>query len=138
MPTPIIEEGLKPVEVKLDELPNPPAVNEKVVLAVINDDEAKLPKDSVLVLESEVNSETPDNGKEEAIIITGADAAEHLLPMRDDFEPSLTFRCLFLATGLSAFQAVMSQIYSVCYHVTYMGFNALYAPLTPHPHINMN
>ncbi|KAH6603132.1 opt oligopeptide transporter [Trichoderma cornu-damae] len=52
-----------------------------------------------------------DNGSDDVIIITGADAAAHLLPMRDDHEPALTFRSLVLATGLSAFQAVLSQIY---------------------------
>ncbi len=54
-----------------------------------------------------------DAGSEDVIIITGADAAAHLLPLRDDGEPALTFRSLFLATCLSAFQAVMSQIYTV-------------------------
>ncbi|KAK1240374.1 hypothetical protein MKX07_004402 [Trichoderma sp. CBMAI-0711] len=52
-----------------------------------------------------------DNGSDDVIIVTGADAAAHLLPLRDDGEPSLTFRSMFLATCLSAFQAVMSQIY---------------------------
>lgn len=51
--------------------------------------------------------------RHDTIIVTGADAARHLLPMRDDREPSLTFRSIFLATILSAFQAVMSQIYEV-------------------------
>lgn len=45
------------------------------------------------------------------IIVTGADAAKHLLPLRDDGQPALTFRSMFLATILSGFQAVMSQIY---------------------------
>ncbi|KAK0610102.1 OPT oligopeptide transporter protein-domain-containing protein [Bombardia bombarda] len=49
--------------------------------------------------------------RQDVVIITGADAASYLLPLRDDFEPSLTFRSLFLASCLSAFQAVMSQIY---------------------------
>jgi hypothetical protein len=49
----------------------------------------------------------------EAIIRTAKDAATHLLPMRDDFDPALTFRSIFLATGLAAFQAVMYQIYMV-------------------------
>ncbi|KAL2267393.1 hypothetical protein VTJ83DRAFT_4670 [Remersonia thermophila] len=49
---------------------------------------------------------------EEVIIITGADAAAHLLPMRDDHEPALSFRSIVLATALSCFQAVMYQIYT--------------------------
>jgi hypothetical protein len=60
-------------------------------------------------------SDSTDNEKDldrdDVIIVTGADAAAHLLPMRDDHEPALTFRSIFLATGLSAFQAVMYQIY---------------------------
>lgn len=51
--------------------------------------------------------------RHDTVIVTGADAARHLLPMRDDREPSLTFRSIFLATILSGFQAVMSQIYEV-------------------------
>jgi hypothetical protein len=53
-------------------------------------------------------SEDPDH-----IIVTGADAAIHLLPLRDDGDPSVTFRGIFLATCLAAFQAVMYQIYTV-------------------------
>ncbi len=53
------------------------------------------------------------SGSDDVIIVTGADAAAHLLPLRDDGEQSLTFRALFLATCLSAFQAVMYQIYTV-------------------------
>lgn len=70
-------------------------------------------------LEPEIKAASPpqDSNEEEDdshIIITGADAAAHLLPMRDDFEPALTFRSIFLATILSAFQAVVYQIYQVC------------------------
>jgi hypothetical protein len=54
-----------------------------------------------------------DNGSEDVIIITGADASKHLLSIRDDFDPAVTFRSLFLATILSGFQAVMTQIYNV-------------------------
>lgn len=54
-----------------------------------------------------------DNASDDVIIVTGADASAHLIPLRDDGEPSLTFRSMFLATCLSAFQAVMSQIYQV-------------------------
>ncbi|KGO66581.1 Oligopeptide transporter OPT superfamily [Penicillium italicum] len=47
----------------------------------------------------------------EVIIVTGADAALHLLPLRDDFDNPLTFRSILLASGLACFQAVMNQIY---------------------------
>ncbi|KAJ5762483.1 uncharacterized protein N7511_005865 [Penicillium nucicola] len=52
-----------------------------------------------------------ESDNENAIIITGADAAQHLLPLRDDFDSVLTFRSIFLASGLACFQAVMYQIY---------------------------
>ena len=46
-----------------------------------------------------------------------SNAATHLLPMRDDFDPALTFRSIFLAIGLAAFQAAMYQIYMVSFHI---------------------
>ncbi|KAG6022858.1 hypothetical protein E4U19_004731 [Claviceps sp. Clav32 group G5] len=49
---------------------------------------------------------------EDRVIVTGYDAAQHLLSLRDDFEPSLTFRSIVVASALAAFQAVMSQIYA--------------------------
>jgi hypothetical protein len=61
-----------------------------------------------------VNSSKESVDDENAIIVTGADAAQHLLSMRDDGDPSFTFRSVFLASALSAFQAVMTQIYEVC------------------------
>ncbi|KAM0513711.1 hypothetical protein ACHAPE_007537 [Trichoderma viride] len=62
-------------------------------------------------VDSDDDNSGQDNASDDVIIITGADAAAHLLPLRDDREPSVTFRSLFLATCLSAFQAIMSQIY---------------------------
>lgn len=59
------------------------------------------------------DDEYDDETRHDTIIVTGADAAKHLLPLRDDGEPALTFRSIFLATLLSGFQAVMSQIYEV-------------------------
>lgn len=50
---------------------------------------------------------------DDTIIRTGEDASLHLLPIRDDGDPALTFRSIVLATALSCFQAVMSQIYLV-------------------------
>ncbi|OJJ48593.1 hypothetical protein ASPZODRAFT_61713 [Penicilliopsis zonata CBS 506.65] len=49
---------------------------------------------------------------DDVIIVTGADAADHLLPLRDDFDSALTFRSIILASGLACFQAVMNQIYN--------------------------
>lgn len=70
------------------------------------------------VLEPEISDALPshdgtEHDDEDHIIVTGADAAAHLLPMRDDHEPALTFRSIFLATILAAFQAVVYQIYQV-------------------------
>lgn len=52
----------------------------------------------------------------EAVIKTGADAAQHLLPLRDDFDPVISLRSIVLASAVSGFQAVMNQIYSVSSH----------------------
>ncbi|KAK2001328.1 OPT oligopeptide transporter [Colletotrichum falcatum] len=113
----IIVGGLNPVEGKVVPVPAHAAINEKVGI-----DKAGIGKE----LDSEIQT-TPasphsdgeshkhdddGNNSDDAIIITGADASRHLLPLRDDFDPSLTFRSMFLATCLSAFQAVMSQIYT--------------------------
>jgi hypothetical protein len=54
-----------------------------------------------------------DRSSDDVIIVTGADAAAHLIPLRDDFDPVLTFRSIILASGLACFQAVMNQIYQV-------------------------
>jgi hypothetical protein len=83
------------------------------------DDSSNVAKQDALVADSEVKAGPPaydgddDDPEDDTIIITGADAANHLLPLRDDFERSLTFRSLVLATILSGFQAVMTQIYNV-------------------------
>jgi hypothetical protein len=65
-----------------------------------------------------VESSTFDSeDKQDVIIRTAQDAATHLLSLRDDFDPALTFRSMFLSTGLAAFQAVMYQIYMVSFTV---------------------
>ncbi|WWC69095.1 uncharacterized protein I206_103031 [Kwoniella pini CBS 10737] len=45
------------------------------------------------------------------IIRTGRDAADHLLSIRDDGDPAITFRSLVLGTIMACFQASMNQIY---------------------------
>jgi hypothetical protein len=65
-----------------------------------------------------------DIENEDAIIVTGADAALHLLPLRDDFDNVLTFRSILLASGLACFQAVMYQIYQVN-----TPYSLLYSPI---------
>jgi hypothetical protein len=76
---------------------------------------------SVQPEQSEFNITTGDYGVEsdresvDVVIVTGADAANHLLPLRDDFDPAFTFRSILLASALSCFQAVVYQIYMVGY-----------------------
>lgn len=67
------------------------------------------------VIEKTSSFESDEKQDGDVIIRTAKDAATHLLPMRDDFDPALTFRSIFLATGLAAFQAVMYQIYMVSF-----------------------
>ena len=109
------------------EVPTHAEINEKIRQshAIDRDDAggAEISKEGVRALDADITAVPPyedgsendkDNSDDDnAIIITGADAALHLLPMRDDGDPSLTFRSILLATGLSGFQAVMNQIYQV-------------------------
>ncbi|CRG91734.1 Oligopeptide transporter 1 [Talaromyces islandicus] len=75
-------------------------------------DDVKTAKDDTRVLDAEAEVPLYEDGEASGkIIITGADAAKYLLPLRDDGETTLTFRSLFLASVLAAFQAVMSEIY---------------------------
>ena len=107
----------------VSELPTHAEINEKLRLShAVDRENGEVDKEGVKALDSEITALPPfedssDAGKESddenAIIVTGADAALHLLPLRDDGDPALTFRSLFLATGLSGFQAVMNQIYQV-------------------------
>lgn len=123
MPAPVADEvvvgTLSPIDDKAVSVSSDQAIKEGIHHAV-GDEEVV--KDSALVLDTEIkpgppaydgdyNDQSDDN--EDVIIITGADAAKHLLSLRDDGQPTLTFRSIFLATILSAFQAVMSQIYTV-------------------------
>ncbi|KAJ5782256.1 hypothetical protein N7457_004030 [Penicillium paradoxum] len=66
---------------------------------------------AVIATKDEAVPASDDGENSEAIIVTGADAAIHLLPLRDDFDSVLTFRSILLASGLACFQAVMYQIY---------------------------
>lgn len=108
------------VEGHLVDNPSHHAIHEKVRTS-IND--AECCKDGPQIVESEAKAagdhgdflnedDDADSENNEAIVITGSDASKYLLPMRDDFQPALTFRSLVLASVLSAFQAVLSQIYT--------------------------
>lgn len=124
MPAPnvdtIVLGGVNSVIGNVTEVPSHAEINEKNRLS---HDVKEVSKDDALVDDYEIKNapalsdgEEPDKSDSDddgAIIITGADAALHLLPLRDDGDPSLTFRAIFLATGLAGFQAAMNQIYSV-------------------------
>lgn len=118
----VIVGGLNPVENKVFSVPTHSAADEKEVIAVgaaRADTDGTLGDDKIKAAPSAGDDgdhdkeEDDSRSSDEVIIITGADAARHLLPLRDDFDTALTFRSLFLASGLSCFQAVMSQIYTV-------------------------
>ncbi|KAK3685233.1 OPT oligopeptide transporter [Podospora appendiculata] len=121
----VIVGAIDPVGGKVVEVPTHQDINEKLRLGPedVDSDTGKKTKEDGVSTEivpaapaydgSEGDKDDNESeGDDNIIIITGADAALHLLPMRDDHEPALTFRSLFLATILSAFQAVMSQIYT--------------------------
>ncbi|KAH6639911.1 oligopeptide transporter-like protein [Truncatella angustata] len=121
MPPPLADSVLvgavNPVEGKVVSVPDHQAINEKVHLEV---DPSDIDKDGVIdtktkavapAYDGDSHDDTDENGKD-VIIITGSDAAQYLLPLRDDGEPALTFRSVFLATILAAFQSVMNQIYT--------------------------
>ncbi|GKZ36028.1 hypothetical protein AbraIFM66950_006901 [Aspergillus brasiliensis] len=85
-------------------IPHQDLVDEKSAVTVLTG------KEEPRVTGDEFSGEE-DRESEDAIIVTGADAALHLLPLRDDFDSALTFRSIILASGLACFQAVMNQIY---------------------------
>jgi hypothetical protein len=109
--------GAPGIDGKVVDLPSHDAINafndEKHRLAL---HDSELEKE--ITLDPEIKAALPayDSGNrddDDHIIVTGADAAAHLLSLRDDHEPSLTFRSIFLASILSAFQSVVFQIYQV-------------------------
>ncbi|TLS26885.1 hypothetical protein PpBr36_04127 [Pyricularia pennisetigena] len=111
----IVGAALDPVSGKAVSAPAHDAINEKLgqdksdVIAMTDSTEKG-------EIQPSRSAEESDNGKgsesdPDAIIVSGTDVAKHLLPLRDDADPSLTFRSMLLATGLSGFQAVMNQIY---------------------------
>ncbi|KAJ3949836.1 uncharacterized protein N0V96_000968 [Colletotrichum fioriniae] len=100
MPVPltdaIVVGGLNPVEGKIVSVPSHQAINEKVSI-----DESGVGKELASEIQA-IPATTPsddgnhekDDNSDNAIIITGADAARYLLPLRDDFDPALTFRSI--------------------------------------------
>ncbi|KAI9642561.1 hypothetical protein NHQ30_009366 [Ciborinia camelliae] len=102
--------AFNPVEGRIVSVPTHEEINEKLRISV---DNRETSKDTPNLETKEVPDTDKDDNSDDVIIITGADAAAHLLPLRDDGEPALSFRSIVLATILSGFQAVMYQIYTV-------------------------
>jgi hypothetical protein len=117
---PIVAGSLDPAGGKATEISTQPEINEKTSTAVHSSEKNKI-DDSVNPVGSKTDKlggrdsdeHGSEHGSHEVVIVTGADAATHLLPMRDDHDPAVTFRSLLLATILSAFQACVYQIYIV-------------------------
>ena len=109
----LIGAAIDPVSGHAVPAPSHEVINEKIALKKELDTLEPAITPAPPPYDGEFDAHDKDDISEEVIIRTGADAAKHLLPMRDDGEPALTFRSIFLATCLAAFQAVMSQIYTV-------------------------
>ncbi|CAD6449000.1 626c1573-1fe1-4a30-923a-3e4d05aaa8f5 [Sclerotinia trifoliorum] len=103
--------ALNPVEGHVVAVPTHQEIDEKLRISADNREVSKDPL-GIETKELSDNDSHDKNDDDDIIIVTGADAAAHLLPMRDDGEPALSFRSIVLATVLSGFQAVMFQIYS--------------------------
>ncbi|KAF3768541.1 hypothetical protein M406DRAFT_286460 [Cryphonectria parasitica EP155] len=113
----IVVGGFNSIEGKVVEVPTHPEINEKGPHA--GDDNivdekghgADFDITAAPVRSNDEDGDEHDKKSDDAIIVTGADAAQHLLPLRDDGDPAFTFRGIFIATILSGFQAVVYQIY---------------------------
>lgn len=127
-PDTIVLGGINTMEAKAVDVPSHGAINAEIAANEKTGhkvDDAEITKDGSAIHDGEIKAAPPiyegsdgdekDKDGSDVIIITGADASEHLLPIRDDFDSALTFRSLFLATILSGFQAVMTQIYNVSF-----------------------
>lgn len=123
---PIVAVGVAPTEEKTVHVSAHEVIDEKKPnvgndAVTADDDEHHVPQQSKSDIPKGRDSlgggeKERDSDNEDMVIVTGYDASQHLLSLRDDFEPALTFRSIFLASILSSFQAVMSQIYSVSMH----------------------
>ncbi|KAF7877421.1 hypothetical protein EAF04_001098 [Stromatinia cepivora] len=101
--------AFNPVEGQVIAVPTHQEIDEKLRISADNREASK----DLLDIETKELSDTErDDKSDDIIIVTGADAAAHLLPLRDDGQPALSFRSIVLATVLSGFQAVMYQIYA--------------------------
>jgi hypothetical protein len=112
----IVIEAPNPVEGKVVSVPSHKEISEKLDISIEQAEKKEDEGNGLPAYTAEEDNASKESDSEGVIIVTGTDAATHLLSLRDDFDPALTFRSLFLSTCLSAFQAIMYQIYQVCYH----------------------
>ncbi|KAA8569870.1 hypothetical protein EYC84_002213 [Monilinia fructicola] len=101
--------AFNPVEGHIIPVPTHGEIDEKLRISA---EDREISKETSDFATKELSDASRDDNSDDVIIVTGADAAAHLLPLRDDGQPALSFRSIVLATVLSAFQAVMYQIYS--------------------------
>ncbi|RAL62105.1 hypothetical protein DID88_002591 [Monilinia fructigena] len=113
--------AFNPVEGHIIPVPTHREIDEKLRMSV---EDREISKETSDIATKELSDASRDDNSDDVIIITGADAAAHLLPLRDDGQPALSFRSIVLATILSGFQAVMYQIYS--FKPTSMGHGPTY------------
>lgn len=106
---------INPVGKSVTSLSSHKDINEKTIPITVNDTDTDNKVGDINPDSKRVPniSDSEDDDREDVIIVTGADASAHLLSIRDDRDPALTFRGMFLATVLAGFQATMCQIYKV-------------------------
>ncbi|CAG8214265.1 unnamed protein product [Penicillium olsonii] len=88
--------------------PNPSLGNEKFITPIADLEEVK----EEITVTNSVLIDDYDPGTRDTIIVTGADVAAHLMPMRDDHDTAITFRAIFLGSVFVAFSAGLGQIYN--------------------------
>ncbi|KAK7917608.1 peptide transporter [Apiospora marii] len=113
----VVVGALNPVEGKVVEAPTHQEVNETRIHPVhaAPTEKGEFIGDAITAAispsEGEAVEHEKDTASDDVIIVTGHDAAHHLLSLRDDGDPAITFRGMVLATIFSGFQATMYQIY---------------------------
>ncbi|KAK7946156.1 uncharacterized protein PG986_010477 [Apiospora aurea] len=103
----VVVGGLNPVEGKVVEVPTHPEINEARVrpLHAVSTEKDQFVGDAITAAispsEGEGVEHEKDTASDDVVIITGADAAHHLLSLRDDGDPAITFRGMFKPTSVT-------------------------------------
>ncbi|KAK8023639.1 OPT oligopeptide transporter [Apiospora rasikravindrae] len=103
----VVVGGLNPVEGKVVEVPTHPEINEARVRPVraVPTEKDEFIGDAITAAispsEGEGVEHEKDTASDDKVIITGADAAHHLLSLRDDGDPAITFRGMFKPTNVT-------------------------------------